>query len=104
MSTTRTCASPAPWTPPSPTGTRSPSCPRWRAAEDAVRVAGRGGRQHPAGLPADPLAVGGRAAVGQAGAPQPDRLAEGPGGDLDGAAGREGRAAAPGLHDPRADQ
>ena len=44
-----------------------------------------------------------RAAVGEAGGPQPDRLGQGPAGAADGRAGGEGRAAAAGLHDPRAD-
>src|SRR5215204_5888065 len=35
-----------------------------------------GGRRHPAGRPAGAVAVRGRAAVGEAGGPQPDRLAE----------------------------
>ena len=41
--------------------------------------------------------------MGEARGPQPDRLGQGPAGAVHGRAGREGRAAAAGLHDPRAD-
>ena len=61
-STTRTCGSPAGWTPRSPTATRSPSCPPWRAADayGAVRLAARGAGQHAAGRAAPAVAALGR--------------------------------------------
>ena len=64
----------------SATATRSSCCPPSPAADraDALRLAARLGRQHPARRAAAAVAVARRAAVGQARGPQPDRLDQGP--------------------------
>ena len=69
----------------------------------ALRLPARLGRPHPAGRAAAAVAVGRRAAVGQARGPQPDRLGQGPGGAGDDRGGRGRRLAAAGCDDPRAD-
>ena len=91
----------------SPTATRSSCCRPSPAAEpddrrDPLRQPPRLRRRHPARRAAEALAVARRTPLGQARGPQPDRLDQGPPGAADDRAGREGRHAAPGLHDPRA--
>ena len=105
-STTRTCGSSAGSRPRSATATRSSCSRRSPAADgphDAVRQPPRLGRRYAAGRAAEAVAEPRRPALGQARGPQPDRLDQGPPGAADGRGGREGRAAPPRLHDPRAD-
>ena len=76
---------------------------RARLRRHALRLPGRLARRHPAGRAAAAVAVAGRAAVGQARGPQPDRSVKDRAALLHGRAGREGRPAAAGRHDPGAD-
>ena len=60
-------------------------------------------RRHAAGRASAAVAEPRRTPLGEARGPQPDRLHQGPAGDEDDRDGREGRRAAPRLHDPGAD-